>query len=160
MMRQQTTLFAKMGDLGGGADAARQLLSLVMTAIMMRRRRKRMTTVVRLWEEKEGEWECKNQIHHRHYHWDKGGREDLTIATPGRDDTHTNSAMCARTWSWRTYNWQLEREEVQRRMRWKIMEEECSWEEERIAVRIAAMLMGMGMGTDMGMGNTDAMMRS
>jgi hypothetical protein len=45
-------------------------------------------------------------------------------------------------------------------MRCKMMEEEWSWEEERIMARITAMLMGMGMGTDMGMGNKDAMMQS
>jgi hypothetical protein len=45
-------------------------------------------------------------------------------------------------------------------MRWKMMDEDCSWEEERIAARIMAMLMGMGMGTDMGMGDADAMMQS
>jgi hypothetical protein len=49
---------------------------------------------VRLWEEKEGEGGC-NQIFRPHHHWDKGGREDLMIAMPGRDDTHANSAMCA-----------------------------------------------------------------
>jgi hypothetical protein len=41
-----------------------------------------------------------------------------------------------------------------------MMEEEWSWEEERIAARIATMLKGMGMGMDMGMGNTNAMMQS
>ena len=46
-------------------------------------------------EEKEGEGECKNQIRRCCHHWDEGGREDLTIATPGRDDAHTNSATCA-----------------------------------------------------------------
>ncbi len=51
-----------------------------------------MMTVVRLWEEKEGEGECKNQIRRCCHHWDKGGREDLTIATPGMDDAHTSSA--------------------------------------------------------------------
>jgi hypothetical protein len=55
------------------------------------------------------------------------------------------------------YDWQLEREVAQHRMRWKMMEEEQSWEEERLAARIAVMLMGMGMGTDMGMGHADAM---
>jgi hypothetical protein len=45
-------------------------------------------------------------------------------------------------------------------MQWKMMDEEWSWEEERITARIMAMLIGMGMGTDMGMGNTDAMMQS
>jgi membrane protease subunit (stomatin/prohibitin family) len=40
-----------------------------------------------------------------------------------------------------------------------MMEEEWSWEEERIKARIAAMLMGMGMGTDMGMDNADAVMQ-
>ena len=45
-------------------------------------------------------------------------------------------------------------------MRWKMMEEERSWEEERIKARIASMLMGMGMGMDMGMGKADAMMQS
>ncbi len=64
------------------------------------------------------------------------------------------------TWSCQTYNWQLEKEEAHCRMQWKIMEEEWSWEEERIAARIAVILMGMGMGTDMGMGNVDAMMQS
>ncbi len=117
-----------------------------------------MTMVVRSWEEKEGGWECKNQICRHHHHWDEGGRDDLMIATLGRDDTHANSAPC--TWSCRAYNWQLEREEAQRRMRWKMMEEEWSWEEERIAAKIVVMLMGMGMGTDMGMGNSDAMMQS
>jgi hypothetical protein len=41
-----------------------------------------------------------------------------------------------------------------------MMEEEWLCEEERIAARIVAMLMGMGMVTDMGMGNADAMMQS
>ncbi len=50
---------------------------------------------VRSWEEKEGEWECKNQIRCHPHHWDKGGREDLMIATPGRDDAHINSAARA-----------------------------------------------------------------
>jgi hypothetical protein len=66
----------------------------------------------------------------------------------------------AHTWSCQTYDWQLEREEAQRRMRCKMMEEEWSWEEERIVARIMAMLKGMGMGTDMGIGNADAMMQS
>ncbi len=50
---------------------------------------------MRFLEEKEGEGECKNQIRHHCHHWDKGGREDLTIAILGRDDAHTNSAACA-----------------------------------------------------------------
>ncbi len=58
---------------------------------MNRRRR----TAVRSWEEKEGGWECKNQIRRCCYHWDKRGREDLIITTPGRDDTHGNSAVYA-----------------------------------------------------------------
>ena len=66
----------------------------------------------------------------------------------------------AHTWSWRTYDWQPEREVAQRRMRWKMMEEEWLWEEERITSRITTMLMGMGMGMDMGMGKADAMMQS
>ncbi len=94
MMRQQTKLFAKMGNLGGGTDVARQLLRLVMMTITMRGRRMRMTNAVRSWEEKEGEGECKKQICHCCHHQDKGGREDLMIATPGRDDTHVNSAAC------------------------------------------------------------------
>ncbi len=53
-----------------------------------------MRTAVRLWEEKEGEGGC-NQIRRPCHHLDKGGREDLMIATPGSDDTHSNSAMCA-----------------------------------------------------------------
>ncbi len=65
----------------------------------------------------------------------------------------------ARTWSWRTYNKQLERKVAQHRMQWKMMEEIWSWEEERIKARIAAMLMGMGMGTDIGMDNVNAVMQ-
>jgi hypothetical protein len=57
-------------------------------------------------------------------------------------------------------NWQLEREEALHKMQWKMMEEERSWEEERITARTAALMMGMSMGTDMGMGNADAMMQS
>jgi hypothetical protein len=56
-------------------------------------------------------------------------------------------------------DWQLERKEVQRRMRWKMMEEEQSWEEERITAGITVRLMGMGMGTDMGMDNANAVMQ-
>ena len=66
----------------------------------------------------------------------------------------------ARTWSCQTYNWQPEREEVQLTMWWMMIEEQWSWEEERITVWIAAMLMRIGMGTDMGMGSADAMMQS
>ncbi len=50
---------------------------------------------VRFLEVKEGEGECKNQIRRCYHHRDKGGRDDLTIATLGRDDAHTNSAACA-----------------------------------------------------------------
>jgi hypothetical protein len=57
------------------------------------------------------------------------------------------------------YDWQLGRDLAQRRMWWKMMEEERLWEEERIKARIAAMLMGMGMGMDMGMDNADAVMQ-
>jgi hypothetical protein len=56
---------------------------------------RRMRTTVRSWEEKEGEGECKNQIRRHCHHWDKGRRENLMIATPGRDDTHASSATCA-----------------------------------------------------------------
>ncbi len=49
---------------------------------------------VRLWEEKKGVGECKNLNCHCCHHWDKGGREDLTIATPGRDDAHMNTPTC------------------------------------------------------------------
>jgi hypothetical protein len=73
--------------------------------------------------------------------------------------THILLRMC--TWSCWTYDWQLEREEAQHSMRWKMMEEERSWEEKKIAARIRAMLMGMGIGTGMGMGmdNADGMMQ-
>ncbi len=66
----------------------------------------------------------------------------------------------ARTWSCQTYNWQLERVEAQRRMRWKMMDEKWWWEEERIVARITTMLVGMGMGTDMGMSDANTMMHS
>jgi hypothetical protein len=52
----------------------------------------RMATAVRLWEEKEGKGECKNQIHCHCHHRGKGGREDLTIAMPWGEDAHVNSA--------------------------------------------------------------------
>ena len=55
---------------------------------------RRMMPGVRFLEEKESEGECKNQIRRCCHHWDEGGREDLTITTPGRDDAHTNSAAC------------------------------------------------------------------
>ncbi len=55
---------------------------------------RRMMLGVRFLEEKESEGECKNQIRRCCPHWDEGGREDLTITTPGRDDAHTNSAAC------------------------------------------------------------------
>ncbi len=55
---------------------------------------RRMMPWVRFLEEKESEGECKNQIRRCCHRWDKGGREDLTITTPGRDDAHTNSAAC------------------------------------------------------------------
>ncbi len=48
---------------------------------------------MRSWEEKEGEGGRKNQIRCHRHHRDEGGREDLMIATPGRHDTHANSAM-------------------------------------------------------------------
>jgi hypothetical protein len=57
------------------------------------------------------------------------------------------------------YDRQLEMEEAQRRMRYKMMEEERSWREEE---RINAMRMGMGpmdMGMGMDMDDPDAMMR-
>ncbi len=44
-------------------------------------------------------------------------------------------------------------------MQWKMMEDEWSWEEERITARIGTMLMGIGMGTGMGMDDADTMMR-
>jgi hypothetical protein len=65
--------------------------------------------------------------------------------------------LCMHIWSCRMYNWHLEREGAKRRMRWKMMEEEWSSEEERIAARITAMLMGMGMGHGHGQrGRNDA----
>ncbi len=81
--------------------------------------------VVRSWEEKEGEGECKNQIRHHCHHWDKGRREDLMIATPGMDNTHANSAKCAYMV---LVDVQLAagEAEAQRRMWWKMMEEEWS----------------------------------
>ncbi len=81
---------------------------------------RRMMPGVRFLEEKESEGECKNQILRCCHHWDEGGRDDLTITMPGRDDAHTNSAAC-------TYmvlsdvQWQPEREEAQLRMQWQMM---------------------------------------
>jgi hypothetical protein len=66
----------------------------------------------------------------------------------------TQILPCVCTWSCQMYDWQLEREEAQHRMRWKMMEEERLWDKERIT----AMLMEMDMGTGMGMGDMDAMM--
>ncbi len=47
MMRQLTTLFAKMGNLEGGTDVARQPLQPVTTMIMMMMRRRRRRMAVR-----------------------------------------------------------------------------------------------------------------
>ncbi len=55
---------------------------------------RRRMPAVRFLEEKEGEGKCKTQICHCCHHRDEGGREDLTITTPGRDDAHTKSAAC------------------------------------------------------------------
>jgi hypothetical protein len=55
---------------------------------------RRMMTAVRLWEEKEGEGGVHKSDLPPCHHWVKGGREDLMIATLGRDDTHANSAAC------------------------------------------------------------------
>ncbi len=120
---------------------------------------RRLRTVVRSWEEKEGEGECKNQICHHCNHWDKGRWEDLMIATPGRDDTHANSAMCAYMV---LVDVQLAAGEGGGTAQDTVEDDGGGMvmKEERIAARIAAMLMGMGMGTDVVMGNMDAMMQS
>ena len=55
---------------------------------------RRLMMVVWSWQEQEGAGGG-TQIHRPCHHRDKGGREDLMIATPGRDDTHANSALCA-----------------------------------------------------------------
>ena len=55
------------------------------------------------------------------------------------------------------YNWQTKREVAQRRMRRKMLEEERSWEEERIAVMCVGV--GMSTGVDMRVGNVEAMMQ-
>ncbi len=119
---------------------------------------RRAMLAVRSWEEKEGEGECKNQIRRCCHHWDKGGREDLMIATTGRDDTHANSAMCAYMF---LADVQLAAGEGGGAEQDAVEDDGGGTvvKEERIASRIAAILMGMGMGTDMGMGNTDAMMQ-
>ncbi len=114
---------------------------------------------MRSWEEKDGEGECKNQIRRHCHHWDKGRREDLMIATPGRDDTHVFSAMCAYMV---LADVQLAAGEGGGTAQDAVEDDGGGIvvKEERIAARIAAMLMGVGMGTDMGMGNADAMMQS
>jgi hypothetical protein len=60
MMRQLSSLFAMMGNFVGGADVAQGPLRLMTMTITMRRRRRRRRTVVRSWEDKEDEGECKN----------------------------------------------------------------------------------------------------
>ncbi len=118
-----------------------------------------MRTAVRFLEEKEGEGECKNQIHHHCHHCNKGRWEDLMIATPGRDDTHANSATCAYMV---LADIQLAAGEGGGTAQDAVEDDGggMAVKEERIVARIAAMLIGMGMGTDMGMGNMDTMMQS
>jgi hypothetical protein len=120
---------------------------------------RRMRTAVTSWEEKEGEGECKNQIRRPCHHWDKGRREDLMIATLGRDDTHANSAMCAYMV---LADVQLAAGEGGGAAQDAVEDDGGGMvvKEERIAARIATMLMGMGMGMVMGIGNADAMMQS
>ena len=79
------------------------------------------------------------------------------IATPGRDDTHANSATCAYMVM---ADVQLAAGEGGGAVQDAVEDdgEEMVVKEKRIAARIAAMLMGMSM--DMGMGNAVAMMQS
>jgi hypothetical protein len=79
------------------------------------------------------------------------------IATPGRDDAHTNSAMCAYMV---LADVQLAAGEEGGAAQDAVEDDGGGMvvKEERIMARIAAMLIGMGM--DMGMGNADAMMQS
>jgi hypothetical protein len=116
-----------------------------------------MIPAVRSWEEKEGEGESKNQILHHCHHWGKGRREDLMIATLGRDDTHVNSATCVYMV---LSDVQLAAGEGGGTAHDAVEDDGGGMvvKEERIAPRNAAMLMGMG--TDMGMGNVDTMMQS
>jgi hypothetical protein len=81
------------------------------------------------------------------------------IATMGRDDTHANPATCAYMV---LVNIQLTAGEGGGAVQDAVEDDGGGMvvKEERIAARITAMLMGMGMGTDMGMGNADAMMQS
>ncbi len=81
------------------------------------------------------------------------------IATPERDDTHGNSAMCAYMV---LADVQLVAGEGGGAAQDAVEDDGGGvvMKEEKIAARIAAMLMGMGMGVDMGMVNADAMMQS
>ncbi len=81
------------------------------------------------------------------------------IATPGRDYTHAKSAACAYMV---LSNIKLAAGEGGGAAQDAVEDDGGGMvvKEERIAARIVAMLMGMGMGTDMGMGNADAMMQS
>ena len=56
---------------------------------------RRMMPAVRFLEVKEGEGECKNQICCCRRHQDKGGKDDLKIAMPRKDDAHANSTAQA-----------------------------------------------------------------
>jgi hypothetical protein len=79
------------------------------------------------------------------------------ITTLGRDDTHADSALCAYMV---LSDVQLAAGEGGGTVQDAVEDDggRMVVKEERIAARITAMLMGMGMGTDMGMGNADAMM--
>ncbi len=100
---------------------------------------------VRSWEEKERKGGCKNHILHRCHHWDNGRMEDLMIATPGRDDTHSHSATCVYMV---LVDVQLAAREGGSAARDAVEDYGGGMvmKEEKIAARIAAMLMGMGMG--------------
>jgi hypothetical protein len=81
------------------------------------------------------------------------------IATLGRDDTHANSSTCVYMV---LADIQLAAGEGAGAAQDAVEDNGGGMvvKEEMIVARITAMLMGMGMGTDMSMGNKDAMMQS
>jgi hypothetical protein len=95
MMWQQTTLFAKMGNLGGWRRCRTATAKTGDDNNYNEGEEDKDDNGGEVLGGEGGGVEVQNQICRHCHHRDEGGREDLMIATLGRDDTYPKSALCA-----------------------------------------------------------------
>ncbi len=95
MMRQQTTLFAKMGNLGGGRRCHTATAKSGVDNNYNEEEEDKDDNGGEVLGGEGGEVGVQTLDLPSLPPRDEGGREDLMIATPGRNDTHANSAACA-----------------------------------------------------------------